>query len=402
MLRSSDELKDKKNSPENSPIAHIKNLVFQGGSVRGIGHIGGFKALLEVGLTRKQIECVAGTSAGAIVALMVSLGYTVKEMKKILRELDFKNFLDEKSGHVRDALLEGKEKKGLLSTMFFLGSRTSDGVAFDASKRLNQRFGLFEGEVFRHWAERCIKNKTGVHHLTFKELHELRQKDPEQFKDLYMVGEDVNTGLAKTFSYEDTPTVIISDALRISMSIPIIFEPHQKYVKDEIHGRMIRAKSKKKYYVDGGMRENYPLLLFDNKEHLPDDVLSDKEDHIDGRYANPATLGFRLVDKGRKKFLEGEAKAPEQKIGNFIDYLKALINNIYQKEESDHVRSQEQCRTIYIDTCGVGMLDFDISEEQEKSLFKSGKKGVRQHFGREEEDQERIEASSSNQILKKG
>src|SRR5579884_2718334 len=68
------------------------DLVFEGGGVKGIGLAGAFLALTEHGY---QPQCVAGTSAGAIMASLVAAGYTGPELQDIvLHEMDFQKFED--------------------------------------------------------------------------------------------------------------------------------------------------------------------------------------------------------------------------------------------------------------------------------------------------------------------
>ena len=55
-------------------------LALSGGGVRGAAHIGAIKALQENGI---NIDAVAGTSAGSIVAALLGMGYTTDEMIKI-------------------------------------------------------------------------------------------------------------------------------------------------------------------------------------------------------------------------------------------------------------------------------------------------------------------------------
>ena len=53
---------------------NYKNLVLEGGGIRGLAYPGVLQVLEEKSIL-KNIEKVAGTSAGAIIALMVGLGY---------------------------------------------------------------------------------------------------------------------------------------------------------------------------------------------------------------------------------------------------------------------------------------------------------------------------------------
>jgi NTE family protein len=70
-----------------------KNLVFEGGGVKGVAYGGVFEVLEQKQIT-PQIESVAGTSAGAITATMMSLNYSAEVFLKIMMTRDFEKFLD--------------------------------------------------------------------------------------------------------------------------------------------------------------------------------------------------------------------------------------------------------------------------------------------------------------------
>ena len=68
------------------------DAVFEGGGVRGIGHAG---ALLEAEESfGYEWQNVAGTSAGAIVAALVRVGYRAAEIRDIIWSLDFAKLMD--------------------------------------------------------------------------------------------------------------------------------------------------------------------------------------------------------------------------------------------------------------------------------------------------------------------
>lgn len=61
-------------------------LALSGGGARGIMHLGVIKALQEQGV---QLDCIAGTSAGAIAGAFVAYGYTPDEVINILLKTNF-------------------------------------------------------------------------------------------------------------------------------------------------------------------------------------------------------------------------------------------------------------------------------------------------------------------------
>ncbi|HNB55310.1 MAG TPA: patatin-like phospholipase family protein, partial [Anaerolineales bacterium] len=66
----------------------FKNLVFQGGGVKTLTYHGALQVLEEMDVL-PQIERVAGTSAGATVALLVSLRLGAEEIVRLLRSVDY-------------------------------------------------------------------------------------------------------------------------------------------------------------------------------------------------------------------------------------------------------------------------------------------------------------------------
>ena len=53
---------------------NFRNLVFEGGGVKGIAYAGALKELEKKGLLT-SLQRVAGTSAGAITATLLAVGY---------------------------------------------------------------------------------------------------------------------------------------------------------------------------------------------------------------------------------------------------------------------------------------------------------------------------------------
>lgn len=82
------------------PVHSIKNLIFQGGSVKGVAYAGSLEMLQESGFDMRQIKRVAGTSAGAITALLLAVGLRVDEVKNLINDFDFKVLLDDKPGGI--------------------------------------------------------------------------------------------------------------------------------------------------------------------------------------------------------------------------------------------------------------------------------------------------------------
>src|SRR5437588_3616060 len=97
------------------------DLVFEGGGVKGIGLACAFLSLSEHGY---KPQCVAGTSAGAIMASLVAAGYTGAELRDIvLNKMDFTQFEDGRFLHHFGApgdIAQFFKSRGMHSGKYFL------------------------------------------------------------------------------------------------------------------------------------------------------------------------------------------------------------------------------------------------------------------------------------------
>ncbi len=67
-----------------------KNLILNGGGVKGIVHIGALKALDEKNML-KNITTIVGTSIGGIIGGLYCIGYSPDELFKFVNLFDLKN-----------------------------------------------------------------------------------------------------------------------------------------------------------------------------------------------------------------------------------------------------------------------------------------------------------------------
>ena len=325
-------------------MSQFRNLVFEGGGVKGIGYVGALKVLEARGILN-DITRIGGTSAGAINAVLLACGYTGAEQLKILRKLEFRSFLDDSWGVLRDA------------------------------DRLVNEFGWYKGDFFRDWIAGLIRKKIGSGDATFRQLH------AKTGKQLFLVGANLSTGFAEVFSYERTPDDRVVDAVRISMSLPLFFASVRNARRD--------------VYVDGGLMNNYPVKLFDRERYVESQAAARRTNYYDRENKrfltgankdrspyvyNKETLGFRL-DSAREIGVFRYGDVPQHtRIDDFFDYAKALFGSLMSVQEGMHLHSDDWQRTVYIDTLGVGTIDFGIDEATRDKLVASGEKCAEDYF----------------------
>ena len=281
----------------------IHNLVFEGAGIRGIAYSGAI-AELENKKVLPGVKRIGGTSAGAVTALMLSLGYNSNEIAGLVSKTNFSKFNDGK--------------------YFFPG-----GIF-----RLQKYFGWYRGIRFEKWLGDIILAKTNNRDITFLEMKE------KGFKDLYITGTSLDQQRLIVFSYETFPHMRIRDAVRISTSIPFYFEA--VFIDNE-GNRIKRPKNKSGLLlmVDGGFTANFPIRIFDSTKFIT-------ESKANAFVVNEQTIGFRIdsdIQIRNDTIGDGLATVP---IENFRDYLYAFFNIINENLNRQQLIKQDWERTVSI------------------------------------------------------
>ena len=298
------------------------DLVFEGGGLKGIALVGAYSVLEERGYRPQN---VAGTSAGAIVAALLAAGYTAAELRQTIMECDF-NSLKDRAGE--DWL-----------------------PIFPRIVSILKDRGIYEGKAFLEWMGGLL-DKKGVR--TFGDLVRRPEAEPRyRYKLQVMVSDLTEQRLlvlpkdAHLLGIEDPDELSVALAVRMSMSIPLFFEP-VSFTNPETGGEHL--------IVDGGMLSNFPLWLFDaEKPQWP-------------------TIGV--------KFIEEDPRAPLAPLGShggvfeFVDYARSLVETMMEAHDRFYLEESDFDRTIAIDALGVGTTEFDLPEERAMDLYDSGRAGT--------------------------
>jgi NTE family protein len=198
----------------------FNTLVLSGGGNSGYSYIGVLKSLEDNNLN--NFNTIMGTSIGSLFATFIAMGFTAQE---ILTNIDF-------SIQYNDIDLDN----------FFTD------------------FGFFKGNDICENIKKviCVKFNPDI---TFKELFKITHKK------LIITALCLEDKKIEYFSYENHPNLKIIDAIRFSISIPIIFTS---------------KKYNNKYYVDAAMIDNLSITYFNN----PKKVLGIKLKRINKKITN--------------------------------------------------------------------------------------------------------------------
>lgn len=320
----------------------IKNLALKGGGVLGIAYVGAIRELEKRNMY-DGLKHVSGTSAGALVAGMIAVGYNSKQIERLMHQLDFKKF---KSGW--------------------------------NPLRIFTRYGLYNGDYIVDFIHDFLKiSKYQLpKNATFADLQKAG------CKDLTVFASNLNLHTFTEFSEYATPHCIVAEAIRASMSIPLFFKAWQ--FSNGIPNDHI--------YVDGGMVYNYPLSFFDKKRF-----------HKKKGF-NQDTLGFYLeskklydVETEPETYTSGKGKYHKKtfftffvRFGQLFTYFKHAFDTLMNAQGIDFMEDNHLVeRTIFISDLGISATNFNLSEDDKKRLIKSGQVGAKSYFKRRKKKAEK-------------
>jgi NTE family protein len=370
----------------------LVHLVLQGGGTLGVAHLGFLKGLEHAGI---RFAGLAGTSAGAIVALLMvaARGGSVRPavastLLPILQAIPAATFMD---GPYRARRLVKQVLGGRVGGLLDLAL-----PAWSSVKRLVSRFGLHRGERFEDWMAHTMST-LGVRDISALDLILQRSwlevvtaaggsdgADDNGLwqKSLQVAATAMPIGLKIVFPEDywllaekyrlQSPALIA----RTSMSVPFFFEPKvvdldsrawqlfvEKRIKPHYSEAFIKTAEKLDAlsFVDGGLLSNFPIDAFAEvawKNKCLRDI---------------PTIGVALVPE--------KAAKPSSRMGslkNFAGYCGSML------EAMRHLRDRETLERAvdkgtggaihvhFVNTGKHNWLNFALSEEDMRDLYLRG------------------------------
>lgn len=188
----------------------IKNIVvLSGGGMNGFATLGALQKLIELNIiVSPDIYC--GTSIGAVIALLMSIGYTPINILNLACVIDIGKLIISKLDNILEEVC----------------------------------FGLNSLEPVVDLLKLFMTKKNIDPEITFAELFKITSIK------LVVTGTCINDTNLYYFSVDHSPDMKVIDAIIISISLPLFFKPFFY---------------NNKYWIDGGCINNYPIDLFSDK-----------------------------------------------------------------------------------------------------------------------------------------
>lgn len=246
--------------------------------------IGALKALENYRILC-EIETFAGTSVGALIIVFFVIGYDIDEIFEFIKYFDVTKM-----------------------------------SSIDSLNTIISHFGFDDGKKIDIILKKIFECKNLNPDITFNDLFIITKKK------IIITSVCINTMDVVYMSYESHPNMSIKLAVKMAISIPILFTP---------------IFFENKYYIDGGCIDNYPIGLF--KDNL-DDVI--------GLYVE---TNNRIVDN----------------INTIEDYVYQLLQCISKGITTNILNGYEKS-TISISIDWIPLIDIDMDINEKIKLFSKG------------------------------
>ncbi len=311
--------------------------IMAGGGVRGTAYVGVIKALEEMGI---KMSGIAGTSAGAVIASLVAVGYTYSEIKDLLYSVNYQSFKD-----------------------LYIP--------------LGKDFGFFKGDGVYYWLKDKIEKKIygeskneNSPPVTFKDLD----------KELVIVATDISYGEFKEYNKYKTPDVEVAHAVRSSISLPGFFKPVWENERCLIDGDVINnfpiwkteseiiANTNLKvleFRLESSEKPREINNIFDYLNALVDTNYNTATDLLQREFGENDQFEIIRIDTGRVKVIDfGVSDNEKQKL------IEDGYNSVKRYFDYDVLEKRKKIKQVYEKTKNnLRVLKKDINRNKVSESF---------------------------------
>jgi NTE family protein len=307
--------------------------VLSGGGAKGAALAGCLAAAEGRGI--EWVGC-GGTSAGALVAFLSTIGHSGQQIQEIFKRLKPVHILEDSGAALEDVerwwntVLDAVRSRWMVTRAVRLWMAATSSTL----NVISTKGGIYSGEKLTAAIAQQGRNARRTATIFAADAPAVfRQLLEAGCPLLKVVASNISTGRAVVFSAADTPEQSVVEAIRASMSYPFVYEP----VRNASGHRL----------VDGGLASNLPCFLF-AREHAatrhpvfafdlaPNDARTD--------------VSYGLFELGRD-LLDTALEASD---GLFVEHMSGV----------HHVRIPVPA--------GVETFSRNLSDDQIDNLFNSG------------------------------
>lgn len=321
----------------------LDSMVFCGGGAKIFAHVGALKAFEDVGIHPKKF---AGSSAGAIMALLAYLGYPSSEIKKF-----FKRFRQENLVHYESYQGGISDTQAMKAGLDYMIIKTIQDIIID--NKINE---TVEGKRFL--ATEVFSK--GL--ITFRSLKAIKMRYPEcRLGDELIVTATIKERRAtRYFSYLLTPDMEVSNVVTTSASFPLVFKP-----------TLFEGET----YNDGGILSNFPTEVFHEDDSTF--LFSEKANYL-------RLVAFQFDNDGSERNIIEKAVVRVYRENFILNWIYGVITGVKDPVsgwERDRLKLlQYSNQTVLIKVGNVSSSQFNLDAKTQDDLFNNGYENAKEHI----------------------
>lgn len=346
------------------------DVVFEGGGAKGSAFVGALTALTAAGHTTRRL---IGTSAGAITATLLAAGFTPQEMLAAVNEKwngkpRFATFMDHPvaadfTPEQRDASDTMRALKAIHMPMFAADSALKllmDTPLYPTLFSIVECGGVYAGVAFRNW----LIEKLGAKGIAATDT--LSAAFDKTKVDLSVVASDSTDMEMLILNHRTAPDVPISWAVRMSMSIPMVW---REVVWDAGWGTYMGRSKTGNVIVDGGVLSNFPIRLVDQ----PAPAIMGDTDPM-----GALNLGLLLDETLAVPGIPPNPPTPVDQM-RVVQRILRLMDTMMGAQDNEEMRryATEIC---HLPVQGYGTTEFDMPDAKLQALIAAGENAAEAHL----------------------
>lgn len=346
------------------------DVVFEGGGAKGSAFVGALTALKAAGHTTRRL---IGTSAGAITATLLAAGFTPQEMLAAVTETSngkprFASFMDHPAAadftqQEREASDTMRALQAIHVPMFAAETVLKilmETPLYPTLFSIVECGGVYAGVSFRQWLIEKLAAKgidgNGTLAATFAKTN----------VDLSVVASDTTGMEMLVLNHRTAPDVPISWAVRMSMSIPMVW---REVVWDAAWGTYMGRSIAGHVIVDGGVLSNFPIRLIDEPVQS---IMGDTDPKA------ALNLGLLLDETMLIPGVPPATPTPMDQI-RVAQRLSRLMDTMMGAQDNEEMR-QHASEICHLPVKGCGTTEFNMADAKLQALIAAGKAALEAHL----------------------
>lgn len=360
-----------------------RNIVFEGGGMKGIAHIGALKALSRHGYydestQRYEFDGMSGSSIGCVFALVTALDISPQQLEHyVFNDLDFYSVFSKNSSYIIDHFprLESHYYFKFINYIRYTYKLLSYILRLVKFWQQDDVPGIDNGVYFHSW----IRNKLfalSPHALALSRL----DYNPTLEQLRAITGHSLTCYAARLgdtdivrLGVDNAPNLLVADVVYASCSLPMLFKP----IYDE-DGYPL---------VDGGLLNNFPINEYDHLPHGENTTLGMSLHRSPLDLTARRGCPCRVQNTKQKRKLLRQSKVRKKsssfhgRMAKNVKFIIHMLDAVFRdRDYLQYTRDPRNCNRVIYLAANLNTLEMQINREQILGIINTAERHVNDFF----------------------